>query len=64
MAIYTVVVGNIGKVLETTQFKEMLETYGEYKRQSKENYGRAAGETVTVFQDDAVKWETQGTIDE
>lgn len=46
---YEVIVGNIGNVLQTNSYKEAKDTYNEYVQQSKENYGRAAGETVTLF---------------
>lgn len=46
---YEVIVGNIGSVLQTNDYKEAKATYKEYVQQSKENYGRAAGEVVTLF---------------
>jgi hypothetical protein len=45
---YTLVVGNIGSF----EYESMIEAYrnfDEYKQMSIENYGRAAGEPVTLF---------------
>ncbi len=50
-SIYTVLVGNIGTVYDGPLLKQALEDYGEYKRQSISNYGRAAGEPVTLLKD-------------
>ncbi len=51
---YTVIVGNIGLVHEGNNPVEASSIYGEYKRQSKNNYGRAAGESVCVMKDDEI----------
>lgn len=48
---YEVIVGNIGTVYEGPLFKQALKDYGEYKRQSKAYYGRAAGESVMLIKD-------------
>lgn len=48
---YEVLVGNIGTVYSGPLFKQALKDYGEYKRQSIDNYGRAAGEPVILLQD-------------
>ena len=48
---YVVSVGNIGNIQEPNK-KEAVKTYNEYVRQSKSNYGRAAGESVTLFMND------------
>jgi hypothetical protein len=58
-----IVVGNIGQVLDCDSFKECLETYHEYVKQSKNNYGRAAGESVTWFKNGEIYKEYVGTID-
>jgi hypothetical protein len=48
---YTVNVGNIGNIDCATK-REALATYRKYVSQSKENYGRAAGEPVVLFVND------------
>lgn len=48
---YQVIVGNIGIVHEGINPIEARGVYGDYKRQSQSNYGRAAGETVTILKD-------------
>lgn len=48
---YEVLVGNIGTIYSGPDRKQALKDYGEYKRQSIKNYGRAAGEPVTLLQD-------------
>lgn len=47
--IYIVVVGNLGVMYSGTSLREALATYHEYVRLSKEGYGKAAGESVTMF---------------
>ena len=52
---HTVVVGNIGNVVDSDQkggYTEAKKAFEEYRRQSKSGYGRAAGEDVTWFMDD------------
>jgi hypothetical protein len=51
MSNYQVIVGNIGLVHESNNLITARGAYGEYKRQSQSNYGRAAGEAVTLFKD-------------
>ena len=46
---YSVMVGNIGEVYSGYSEDEAREAYAEYAEQSKEEYGRAAGEFVTMF---------------
>ena len=58
---YTVTVGNIGTVYEGTSSREAAETFDEYRRQSHDNYGRAAGEPVTVMRDNEILREYEGT---
>lgn len=59
---YEVIVGNIGKVYEGTNAKESLEIWQEYANQSANNYGRAAGEDVTLMRDGEPLSEYFGTI--
>jgi hypothetical protein len=56
---YQVVVGNIGQVIDTHLFKEALETYSTYKKDSLSGQGRAGGESVVLMQDGEVKREHQ-----
>lgn len=49
--VFEVVVGNIGTVYRGPLLKEALMAFGEYSRQSREGYGRASGEPVTLFKD-------------
>ena len=52
MSNYQVIVGNIGLVHESNRCVEARGIYGEYVRQSRQGYGRAAGEAVALFKDD------------
>lgn len=60
MATYQVIVGNIGTVWEGNNPIEARGVYGTYKRQSADNYGRAAGEDVTVMRDNEIFYEYAG----
>ena len=59
---YEVIVGNIGKVYEGTQYKSALRTYGTYVRASKKGHGRAAGEGVTLWKDGDIVKEYSGKL--
>lgn len=48
---FEVTVGNIGTVERTDSHKTAMATYREYVSQSKNNYGRAAGEDVVLWED-------------
>ena len=48
---YKVVVGNIGTVYDGNDEPRALETFEEYRDQSKSGYGRAAAEQVTLLED-------------
>lgn len=48
---YQVTVGNIGKVYDGNSFRKAHQAFAEYVRQSRDGYGRAAGESVTFWQD-------------
>ena len=48
---YQVIVGNIGEVYDGDNKAEARESYREYYAQSREGYGRAAGESVTLMVD-------------
>ena len=49
---YQVVVGNIGTVYLGNNRKEAQKTFNEYKKMSKDNYGRAGMEEVSLFVND------------
>lgn len=48
---YEVTVGNLGSVIETESYEEAKTVYDEYVWQSSANYGRVAGEWVTLWED-------------
>lgn len=58
---YRVIVGNIGTVYEGGKWAEASSIYEEYVSQSKNNYGRAAGEAVTLFIGNEIECEYAGT---
>lgn len=58
---YAVTVGNIGTVYEGKNSREAAETFDEYRAQSQDNYGRAAGEPVTLWKDGEPWREYEGT---
>jgi hypothetical protein len=47
---YQVIVGNIGTVYDDDDDQEALSIYIEYVKMSKDGYGRAGGEDVTLFE--------------
>lgn len=47
---YQVIVGNIGTVIETTERETAQWTFEEYATMSRNGYGRAAGEPVTMME--------------
>ncbi len=49
---YQVIVGNIGTVYDDTDLKAAQAVFDEYVEQSRNNYGRASGEDVTMLCDD------------
>jgi hypothetical protein len=59
---FEVVVGNIGTTYSGDLLKEALRNYKEYKSQSEQNYGRAAGEQVTLFKDGEPLYEYVGNL--
>ena len=63
MKSYQVVVGNIGEVWSGNNPIDAHKEYGEYKRLSVAGYGRAAGESVTMFLDGEIKLEHIGEVD-
>lgn len=61
---YQVIVGNIGIVYEGPNDFEAIREYNTYVSQSKENYGRAAGEPITLLRDDEIYKEHYGEIEQ
>lgn len=51
MANYSVIVGNIGTIYNGGKAREAAATFREYREQSRDGYGRAAGEGVTLTKD-------------
>ena len=49
MSKFQVIVGNIGTVYDGDDYNEAMKNYNEYSEQSKQQYGRAAGEPVTLW---------------
>lgn len=47
---FQIIVSNIGMVDETNDSAKALSAFNEYKRQSQTNYGRAAGEDVSLLE--------------
>lgn len=61
---YTVVVGNVG-TMDYTSRKLAIECYNTYVTLSTNNEGRAAGESVTLFDDnDNIIMDYIGTLQE
>ena len=57
---YSVIVGNIGTVYDGESFMDAKQAYSEYRKQSRANYGRASGESVTMFENGEIKFEHAG----
>lgn len=49
-----VIVGNIGTVYQGSNENQAAAAYTEYVSQSKENYGRASGESVVWMRDEEI----------
>ena len=61
-AIYEIIVSNVGRVAEGTKAFEANSVFHHYVKASKAKYGRAAGETVTMFRNGEVVKEYTGTL--
>lgn len=61
---FEVIVGNIGTVYSGNNYMQAQTKYSAYVKQSREEYGRAAGETVTLFHNGEIRSEYQGTRQE
>ena len=64
MANYQIVVGNIGTIYNGANLKVAKTLYKEYVEQSKLNLGKVAGEPVTLFHNDEIFKEYDGTLSE
>ena len=64
MKAFQVVVGNIGHVYDGSNYMQACAKYKTYVEQSKSNYGRAAGEPVTMFHNGEIKREYFGTLEQ
>ena len=58
----SIVVGNIGVVYAGDNTIHARGVFKSYVRQSKDNYGRAAGEDVTWFMDGSIREEFIGSL--
>lgn len=59
---YQVIVGNIGMVYSGFDREKAIEKFNTYVKDSKENYGRAAGEPVALFSGEEIEMEYPGTL--
>ena len=64
MAPFQVIVGNIGTVYDGNNYMKALAKFATYVDHSKSNYGRAAGESVTLIYNGEIKKEFVGKIDQ
>jgi len=62
--IFEVIVGNIGNVYTGSFRGDAYNRFNTYIQQSKDNYGRAAGENVTMFRNNEIVKEFIGAIDQ
>ena len=65
MSRYSVIIGNIGTIDHYQKKQEAISAFAEYKRKSKAGYGKAAFESVILFDNDLSEpiKEYIGTID-
>ena len=63
MSNHTVIVGNLGTVVHDGTWKEAKAAFFEYRKLSKANYGRVAGESVTWLRDGDVYFEYVGPLE-
>lgn len=62
MTNYSVIVSNIGTVYDGSSKREAYQAFSSYTADSKENYGRASRETVTLIRDDEILKEYRPAI--
>ena len=60
MSRFEVVVGNIGTVYSGSSYTLAREAFAEYAKQSRDNYGRAANEQVTMLRGGEIEKEYPG----
>lgn len=60
---YTVVVGNLGTVVDTDSVREARKAFDYYASQSQFGLGRAADEPVTLFCDGEIAYDYQPDCD-
>ena len=61
---YTVIVANVGKIGEYASRQLAQESYKSYVELSTSGYGRVAGESVYLFENDEIIEEHMGTNDD
>ena len=59
---YQVIVGNVGTVLDTDNGAQANVQFGQWRTASKEGWGRAGGEQVTLMKDGEPKREHAGSV--
>lgn len=59
---YEIIVSNIGRVAQGNNAFKANSVYATYVKMSKENYGRVAGETVTMFRNGEIVKEYTGAL--
>jgi len=62
--VHEIIVGNVGNVYHGCDDVEASKAYEEYCKQSKENYGRASGESVVWLKDSEIYKEYSGTLED
>jgi hypothetical protein len=60
---FEVIVGNIGTVYSGNNFMVASCKFDAYVKQSKQEFGRACGESVTMLHNNKIRREYSGTID-
>ena len=62
MAKFEVIVGNVGTVYSGNNYMQAATKYSAYVKLSKANYGRVAGESVTLMHNGEIRSEYEGTL--
>lgn len=62
MAKFEVIVSNIGTVYSGNNYMQAMAKFSSYVKNSKANYGRAAGENVVSLHNGEIKREYVGTL--
>jgi hypothetical protein len=61
---FEVICGNVGSVYSGNSRMAAKSTFNTYVDHSSSGYGRAAGESVTLFEDDEILDEHVGSVDQ